>query len=136
METLLPATLCIAIAMGAYITAMGIGLLFDPKRLDGMIGDFDRQPALLVIVGMIAFAIGAGLLAIHHHWTDPLAVIVTLLLWAAMIEGLVIMAFPGLWLAIARPFIGQGRLTAILCLLLGIALLIAGFTGRATPILA
>lgn len=131
VHTLTVLTLWLAEAIGLYWLAAGVGLLVAPGRMRGMIEDLDRSPALVFLMGLAAFAIGTAMLIPHHVLHDPLSVIVTVLAALVAIEGLVLIALPHLLLAFARPFVASARLWAIVSIVLGLLLLLAGFTGRA-----
>ncbi len=130
-HTLTILTLQLAQAIGLYWLAAGIGLLAVPARMAALIDDFERSPALAMVAGLGAFAIGVAVLIPHHLLYDPLSVIVTLLALVFAIEGLVLIACPQLLLALARRFVVQARLWAIVSIVLGAAMLLAGLTGRA-----
>jgi uncharacterized protein YjeT (DUF2065 family) len=130
-HTLTVLTLDLATAIGLYWIAAGIGLLVAPGRMAAMVEDLDRLPGLTYAIGLGVFAIGTAILIPHHVLYDPLSVIVTLLAAILAIEGLALIAAPQLLIAVARPFVAHARLWAIVSLVLGAAMLLAGLTGRA-----
>jgi uncharacterized protein YjeT (DUF2065 family) len=135
MHTAFPITLDLAGLLGLYMIAAGVGGLFAPERWRGIVDDFERMPGLVYIAGVFTFALGAVLVLFHNVWTDPLAVIVTLIGWAAAIEGLVLLAFPAPLFRLARDVMRHVRPFAFFTIALGAILLIAGLTGRPAPIL-
>jgi len=130
-HTLSVLTLQLAQAIGLYWLAAGIGLLLAPTRLAAIIADIERSPGLAMIVGLGTFAIGVAILIPHHILYDPLSVVVTSLALVFAIEGLVLLAVPQILVALARPFVAQARLWAIVSIVLGAVMLLAGATGRA-----
>lgn len=131
VHTLTVLTLWLAQAIGLYALAAGIGLLLAPGRMAAIVEDMEAHPALAYGFGAFAFAIGTIILFAHHVTYDPLALVVTLLAACAAVEGLVLVAVPGLFFAAARPFLRAERLWAIVAVVLGLVLLLAGATGRA-----
>jgi uncharacterized protein YjeT (DUF2065 family) len=131
IHTLTVLTLDLAIAIGLYWIAAGIGLLTAPARMRGMVEDIDRIPGLTYGIGLGVFAVGTAILIPHHVLYDPLSVIVTVLALLFALEGLVLIAFPQLLIGIARPFLASAQLWAIVSLVLGVLMLLAGLTGRA-----
>jgi uncharacterized protein YjeT (DUF2065 family) len=131
IHTLTVLTLQLAKAIGLYWLAAGIGLLVAPQRLGAMVEDIERSPGLTCAIGLGVFAIGVAILIPHHVLYDPLSVIVTLLALVFAIEGLVLLAFPQILFGLARPFVASARLWAIVSIVLGAVMLIAGLTGRA-----
>jgi uncharacterized protein YjeT (DUF2065 family) len=128
-------TLHLAVLIGLYLVAAGIGGLTGHARWDELVAEIERSPGLLYLLGAFAFAVGALVVMIHNRWTDPLAMIVSLIGWAALTEGLVLLAYPPAWLAIARPMLRHVRAVAIAAILIGALFLLAGLTGRADPVI-
>ncbi|NIJ15813.1 DUF2065 family protein [Sphingobium vermicomposti] len=134
MDTISVLTLRLAEAIGLYMIVVGIGGLVAPERWRKMMDDLERSPGLVMALGFPVFAIGAALVLIHSVWTDPLAVIVSLVGYAALIEGALLLAVPGPLLRIGRWSLNFTRAWAVVSILLGILLFFAGLTGRATLI--
>jgi hypothetical protein len=124
-------TLRLAEAIGLYWIAAGLFLLIHPHRLGTMLDDNERSPALALLTGLVAFAIGAAMLIGHHGAPDPLATVVTLVAAIVAIEGLVLIAFPGVLPRIGRAFVSTARIWGVVALILGLVMLLAGLTGRA-----
>jgi uncharacterized protein YjeT (DUF2065 family) len=131
VHTLTVLTLDLATAIGLYGIAAGIGLLRAPDRMRAMVDDLVRVPGLGFALGLGMFAIGTAILIPHHILYDPLSVIVTVLAALFALEGLVLIAAPQLLTGLARPFLANPRLWAIVSLVLGLLMLLAGLTGRA-----
>jgi hypothetical protein len=128
-------TLHLCVLIGLYMVAAGIGGLTGAARWDALIGELERSAGLTYLLGAVAFAAGALVVMIHNRWTDPLACLVSVVGWAALAEGLVVLAHPPAWLALARPMLRHIRAVAIVSLLFGALLLVAGLTGRADPVI-
>lgn len=90
-------TQTLGLILAVYMTAAGIGLLTDSKGYSEVIDDFLNNNALVYIGAIVAFAMGATIIAIHNLWGSPLQFIVSLVGWAAAIEGVLMLAF-------RRPF--------------------------------
>ena len=94
IETAIPLTLHLAVLIGLYELAAGIVSLSGRMDWTAMLDEFERSPGLTFVTGFVCFAIGGAMILGHNHWTDPLAVIVSLVGWIVTAEGLLIMAFP------------------------------------------
>ena len=134
MDTISILTLRLAEAIGLYMIIVGIGGLVSPSRWRAMMDDLDRSPGLVMALGFPVFVVGAALVLIHSIWTDPLAVIVSLIGYVALFEGALLLATPAPLLRIGRLAVRFTRLWAGISILLGILLFLAGLTGRATVI--
>jgi hypothetical protein len=122
-------TLTLAQAMGLYLILVGLSGLAGPRRWEGFMDELSTSPALQVLMGVTVFAIGVALAIAHSHLTDPLAIIVTLIGWAALLEGALLIAVPAPLLRIGHWSLGFTRIWAIVSLILGIVLGLAGLTG-------
>jgi uncharacterized membrane protein YidH (DUF202 family) len=127
-------TLTLAKAYGLYILVTGLSGLAAPLRWKAVIDDYQRSPALTYLTAVIVLGVGLTLVSIHSLWTDPVAIIVSLVGWMALVEGVALAAFPdGLMkfgaATVATP--GRTRAWAIFAVILGAALLVAGLIGRA-----
>ncbi len=131
MITLSVLTLQLAQALGLYMILIGISGLAAPRRWDALMAELVASPALQMIMGVLVFAIGITLALIHHRLSDPLAIIVTLIGFAALLEGALLIAVPGPLMRIGQCALHYTRVWAIVSLILGILLALVGLTGRA-----
>ena len=134
MTTAIPLTLHILVLIGLYELTAGLAGL--TRRLDwqAMTDEFERSTALSFVTGFMVFAIGGVMIMNHHHWTDPLAIIVSAVGWIALVEGIVMMLFAKPLLIFFRPLIRQQRGVSLFAAAFGIILIALGLTGRANPI--
>ena len=124
-------TLELAQALGLYLIVIGLGGLFAPQRWRMLIEELERSPALVMMSAVIAFAIGAALVLSHSILTDPLAIIVTVIGWGALIKGALLIAVPGPLMRLGRAATSATRIWSIAALVLGVLLGLAGLTGTA-----
>ena len=89
----------IAALIGLYMLAGGVGMLADRDVSSKVIRETADSPALGYLAGILAFTIGAAIVAAHNRWGTPLEIVVSVIGWAALVEGV-------LMLALRRPFIG------------------------------
>ncbi len=101
-------TSTIALAFAAYMIAAGLLGLFDRDRFRTIIEELRRSPALTYITGIFVYALGVAVVLVHDNWSDGLGIVVTLIGWAAVVEGLVLLARPGLLLEFAGKLVGSG----------------------------
>jgi hypothetical protein len=121
IETL-SVTQILAVFLGLYVVAAGIGLLSDPKAFATVIDDLRENTTLGYVTSVLVFVLGAVIVAVHNLWTDPLAVVVSIFGWGALIEGV-------LMLAIRRRFLGLVRVipfTAATMVPFGIFIIVFG----------
>jgi len=130
MTTLSVLTLHLAEALGLYMILAGLSGLASPQRWKAMLDDLAGSPGLQITMGVMVFAIGVTLAITHSRLTDPLAIIVTAIGWFALLEGALLIVTPAPLIRIGYWSLGFTRVWAIVAILLGIALGLAGLTGR------
>lgn len=81
----------LSLLIGLYMVCSGFALLNDRKVLTQMAAALESQPILAYISGIMAFAIGGAILAVHSSWDGFAAVLVSLFGWIALIKGALIM---------------------------------------------
>jgi hypothetical protein len=96
----------LALFIGVYMVAAGVGMLVDRKRFAGVIDAFYDSTALSFMAGIVAFSLGAVIVALHDIWSTPVAIAVSAIGWIAVIEGVLLMAFRAAFLGVVRviPF--------------------------------
>jgi uncharacterized protein YjeT (DUF2065 family) len=131
MTTTLPLTLYLAQALGLYVLLVGISALVAPQRWSQIMDGLAGSPALTLITGVFTFALGVVLTRIHSVLTDPLAIVVTVIGWIALAEGALLIVVPRLLMRVGQWSMRFTRVWAIVAIILGILLGLAGLTGRA-----
>ncbi len=131
----LTTTQTLAGLIGLYFLAAGIGLLLDRDGVMKMSEALFMQPIFGYLGGVMAFAIGGAIVAVHNDWSGFLAGFVSLVGWIALAEGVLMLAcrklFLGLFLPMAQSVgfvkaMGLGTIVAGLVLLwAGLATLLA-----------
>ncbi len=122
MVETLSVTQILALFIGLYMVAAGVGLLTDKNAYATVIDDLRENPTLGYVTSVLVFVLGAAIVSVHNLWTDPLAVVVSLVGWGALVEGV-------LMLAIRRPFlslVGVIPFTAATVVPFGIAIIVFG----------
>jgi hypothetical protein len=117
------------------MVAIGACALIDPGRWRGLGEEMEKSAGLVILMGLVTFAIGVALLGVHHGLADPLQILVTAIGAIAALEGLLILAVPRVMLAIGAPFLARPRAWAIVTVALGIIFILAGAFVPAGPTL-
>jgi len=133
MTTAIPLTLHLLVLIGLYELAAGIAGITGRVEWKAMTDEFVRSPSLSFVTGFMTFAIGGVMIMNHHHWTDPLAIIVSVVGWIALVEGILMMIASRPLLIFFRPLIGSQRAVSLFAAAFGIILIALGLTGHADP---
>src|SRR5580765_6642333 len=123
MTTAIPLTLHLLVLIGLYELAAGIAGITGRVEWKAMTDEFVRSPSLSFVTGFMTFAIGGVMIMNHHHWTDPLAIIVSLVGWIALVEGILMMIASRPLLTFFRPLIGSQRAVSLFAAVFGIILI-------------
>jgi len=124
-------TLDLAQAIGLYLILVGLSGLAKPDRWRQVIDEMAASAALTLITGVFVFVLGVTLVFIHTITTDLLAIIVTAVGWIALVEGALLIVVPHLLLRVGQWSLGFTRIWAIVAIILGILIGLAGLTGTA-----
>ncbi len=131
MSVLVPLTLHLSVALGVYCLAASLGLLIAPReRIAGLFEEMADSPGLLYAFGLITLAIGSAWIMAHREWTTPLGIAVSLAGWIAAIEGVLLLALPGLMVRIMLVFRSIVRPCAVAGVLIGLVFILLGLLGR------
>ncbi len=127
----MPITYFLAQLIGLYCLLIGCALLFRKKMMVEVINDMYRNPSVLFVVGLIATFLGLLVVLNNNYWTSGfLALVVTIVGWAALLKGAAILFIPEMtvsWVRLAR-LEKFAYLYAIIVLVVGLYLVHAGFT--------
>jgi len=134
MDSISVLTLRLAEAIGLYMIVIGLGALLAPSRWKAAMDDLDRSPGLVLVLGFTTVVAGTALVLVHHQLSDLLAAIVTVIGHVALLEGALLLVLPGPLLKLGRATLPFTRVWAIVAIILGLFLFLAGLTGRATVI--
>lgn len=124
-------TEAIALAIGGYALAAGIGFFTHPGKTKALFDGLKQNTALSYVTGVLIYAVGALILIAHWQWGGPLEIAVTLIGIGAVIEGLAFLVGPGAFLALFRGLWenSPARAWAGLAIIAGGVLIGAGVNG-------
>ncbi len=125
-------SLTLATILGPLFLVVAIGLLVNPGAYRDMIGDLQKSTASWYFGGLFALVFGLLIVQWHNVWAWQWPVVITLLGWAALIKGVVLLVFPK-WIIRWAEFYQHKpmalRANAVFALILGLFLTIMGLTG-------
>ena len=84
----------IAGLLGPSLIALAAALLINLGSMSALVEAVSRDPAILLVSGVLAFVAGLAVVRVHNHWAADWAVVVTIFGWLLLIGGLVRMLFP------------------------------------------
>ena len=84
----------IAGLIGPSLIALAAALLINLGSMSTLVEAVSRDPAIVLVSGVLAFVAGLAVVRVHNHWAADWAVLVTIFGWLMLIGGLVRMLFP------------------------------------------
>jgi len=116
----------LAIALGVYMVSAGATGFVYPGRWTAILDEFRTRPALTYISGIVVYALGVALVTVHTVWTDPFAILVTLIGYVAALEGLVLIFAPEVLLRFADGLLNVANVTVFAAVSVGLGALLIG----------
>lgn len=135
LETFSVLTLELARAYGVGILVMALAAITGPARFSEAIADVEKSAGLTLLGAVMAIVLGIFMVFLHNLWTDPIAILVSLLGWVVFAKGVLILAAPeGLMkFAVAAATPARVRILGVIMLILAVVYLVPGLEGRANP---
>ena len=91
----MPITHFLAELIGLYCIIMGAVMLFRKKVFLAVGDGLYKNEEALFLPGLLATLLGLVLVLLHNFWgTSVLAIVITLIGWAALLKGLWLLFFP------------------------------------------
>ena len=85
------------------------------------------RPNLLFVIGAFEFTVGAILVLLYSGWSSLQAVIVSVIHWELVVEGLLLLFFPKLMSRLSRNIKSKQIVQASSIIMLAVGVLLAGF---------
>jgi len=104
----------LALLFGTYIIAVAIPMIWNQKRIVGMMEEFIDSPTLIFLTGVLALIGGISVICFHNIWTADWRSVITLFGWIAAIEGLLMMMVPGPLIKFAKNVLAKSPLISVL----------------------
>ena len=90
MET----TIFLAKAMSVFLLAVSLGYFLNPKHYTSLLKEYAKSKSTLFLHGYFELVLGFLLVTNHNIWVHDWTVLVTLVAWGFLIEGLLMLLFP------------------------------------------
>lgn len=94
--------------LGPYLVIAPLTGALRAPQMQTLLSDFQADPLWSWVVGAFVLLFGLTVVAMHNVWTNPPAVIISLLGWLIVLRGALLMAFPAAFVSAADAVIGTG----------------------------
>lgn len=128
-------TQTLARIVGPYLLIVGVALAARGASLTLLLPSFMQNAPLVFATGAFTLMAGLVLLAAHHHWSSPAAIIISFVGVAATLKGASLMIAPDLGAALTASAVAAPpalTIAAVLEMLLGLWLSYVGWIARGT----
>lgn len=96
-------TRTLARIVGPYLIAVAAMLFARQDRVGALLSAYMQDEPLVLATGAFALMAGLAMVAAHHHWTGPSAIVISLIGVIATLKGAWLMIAPSLgWEATER----------------------------------
>ena len=113
----------VAKILAIYLLAVGVGMLNGNINIKNLYSSFEKSEGLLIISGFICIVLGFLLVQYHNIWVKDWTVLVTIVAWATLIKGVLLIAFPNTVMSIGQNFYkNNSRALSFVVLALGAVL--------------
>jgi len=122
-------TTFLARSLGSYLLIVSVGMLWKREQFIGVALKFLENEALVFFAGIVTLILGILMVVAHNIWTDSWSVIITLLAWITLLEGILYLFFPKIILSAKRLYENAlvAYLISLVVLCVGLYLLYRGY---------
>lgn len=91
-----PLTILIAKFVGPVLIAVGLGIFFSKDYYSKVYRHLENETLAVMMSGVMILVVGIAIVLNHSIWTSPLASIITVIGWASVLKGVILLTCPKL----------------------------------------
>ena len=92
----------VAKILAIYLLAVGVGMFNGNINIKKMMDSFEKSQGLLLVAGFICIILGFLIVDNHNIWVKDWTVIVTIVGWATLAKGVLLIAFPKTFMSMGK----------------------------------
>jgi vacuolar-type H+-ATPase subunit I/STV1 len=123
-------SIVLARIIGPILIVIALGMIINIRKYRNLIEEFTKNIALTFTLGIITLLFGLLIIQFHNVWQFRWPLIITILGWAQVIKGSVLILLPGRMYATSQYFMNRTSLVlawSIIVTALGILLTVLGY---------
>jgi hypothetical protein len=131
MET----SILIAKIIGIIYLSFGLGILINTKLYQKLLEQLLIDPSIRILGSVMAIIIGILILEYHNVWEANWTLVISIIGWAALIKGILLLSFPK-FIVIVKPLFKNEktlRILAIFVFIFGLIFTYLGFYPSLAP---
>lgn len=116
--------------IGPFLVISCVTAVARASEMQELLAQFEANSLWTWVAGSFALMLGLIVVASHQYWGDPAAIIVSALGWLVVLRGVLLLAFPTVFVSIANSMIGAQAWWITLCVvfvLVGLYLTYVGY---------
>ena len=94
----------VAKILAIYLLSVGVGMFNGSINIKKMMDSFENSQGLLLVTGCICIILGFLIVDNHNIWVKDWKVVVTIVGWATLAKGVLLIAFPNTVMSIGKNF--------------------------------
>ena len=122
--------------LGPFLVIVDITAMVRASDMQGLLSQFEANSMWTFVTGAFILLFGLIVVAAHQYWQGAAAIIVSLLGWLVVLRGLLLVAFPRVFVSVANSMIGAQAWWVTLCVifaLIGLYLTYVGWAPAPSP---
>jgi hypothetical protein len=122
-------SIIIAQILGIIFTTMAFSLFTNTKATIAFVEEITKNKALFWTLGLFTVSMGAIIVVFNNVWSSGLELFITIIGWLTLLKGIMMLVFPNTSVSYYKKVNKENMfaLAGLIILILGIALLYAGF---------
>ena len=125
-------SMSLAQVFGPLFAIGGLGLLINMKKAKKMVGELEKNYALMFFMSFFLIILGMILVLSHNVWEFSWKLILTLIAWGTLVKGALFMLVPDPFIKFAKKFAKMPwcyPVGGVVWLVFGLVLCYFGFFG-------
>jgi hypothetical protein len=115
--------------LGLFLAILDVTAVVRASDMQALLAQFEANSLWTWVTGAFVLLFGLVIIAGHQYWRGAPAIIVTLLGWLITLRGVLLLAFPKAFVAVANSMIGAQALWMSLCIVFAVVGLYLAYVG-------
>lgn len=117
--------------LGPFLVIVDVTAVARTSDMQTLLSQFEANSMWVFVSGAFILLFGLTVVAAHQYWQSPAAIIVSLLGWLVVLRGLLLVAFPKTFVAVANGMVGAQGWWISLCVVFALVGLYLTYVGWA-----
>jgi hypothetical protein len=115
--------------LGPFLVIVDVTAIARASDMQKLLSQFEANSLWTWVTGAFILVFGLIIVAGHQYWRGAAAIIVSVLGWLVTLRGLLLLAFPKIFVSVANSVIGAQALWITVCIAAGLVGLYLTYVG-------